>query len=76
MEGIRNTATELNSGRLLFCDCCHDIFDEFGSYVWDTKASEKGEDKPVKQSDHAMDDMRYFVNTILYSHRGLRIGGA
>ncbi len=76
LEGIRNTATELNSGRLLFCDCCHDIFDEFGSYVWDTKASEKGEDKPVKQSDHAMDDMRYFVNTILYSHRGLRIGGA
>lgn len=76
LEGIRNTATELNSGRLLFCDCCHDIFDEFGSYVWDTKASEKGEDKPVKQCDHAMDDMRYFVNTILYSHRGLRIGGA
>lgn len=75
LEGIRNTATELNSGRLLFCDCCHDIFDEFGSYVWDSKSSEKGEDKPVKQYDHAMDDMRYFVNTVLYKRAGLRIGG-
>lgn len=75
LEGIRNTATELNSGRLLFCDCCHDIFKEFGAYVWDTKASEKGEDKPVKMSDHAMDDMRYFVNTVIYQHGGLRIGG-
>lgn len=75
LDGIRNTAAELNAGRLLFCDCCHDIFDEFGAYVWDSKASDKGEDKPVKSSDHAMDDMRYFVNTVLYKQGGLRIGG-
>ncbi len=74
LDGIRNTAAELNAGRLLFCDCCHDIFDEFGAYVWDSKASDKGEDKPVKSSDHAMDDMRYFVNTVLYKQGGLRIG--
>ncbi len=75
VEGICNTATELNAKRLLFCDCCHNIFEEFRAYVWDKKASERGEDKPVKQSDHAMDDMRYFVNTVIYSHNGLRIGG-
>lgn len=75
LDGIRNTAAELNAGRLLFCDGCHDIFDEFGAYVWDSKASDKGEDKPVKSSDHAMDDMRYFVNTILYKQGGLRVGG-
>lgn len=75
LDGIRNTAAELNAGRLLFCDCCHDIFDEFGAYVWDSKASDKGEDKPVKSSDHAMDDMRYFVQTVLYKNKGLRIGG-
>ena len=75
VEGIRNTATELNAKRLLFCDCCHNIFEEFRAYVWDKKASERGEDKPVKQNDHAMDDMRYFVNTVIYSHNGLRIGG-
>ena len=76
VEGICNTATELNAKRLLFCDCCHNIFEEFRAYVWDKKASERGEDKPVKQSDHAMDDIRYFVNTVIYSHNGLRIGGS
>ena len=75
LDGIRNTAAELNAVRLLFCDWCHYIFDEFCAYVWDSKASDKGEDKPVKSSDHAMDDMRYFVNTVLYKQGGLRIGG-
>lgn len=75
LDGIRNTAAQLSSGRLLFCENCHDIFDEFGGYVWDSKASEKGEDKPMKVSDHAMDDMRYFVNTVLCHRKGMRIGG-
>ena len=75
LSGIANVSTELNAGRLLFCDCCHEIFDEFLSYIWDQKAAERGEDKPVKQYDHAMDDMRYFVQTVLYKSKGLRIGG-
>ena len=75
LSGIANVSTELNAGRLLFCDCCHEIFDEFLSYIWDQKAAERGEDKPVKQYDHAMDDMRYFVQTVLYKNKGLRIGG-
>jgi len=36
---------------------------EFGSYVWDPKAQERGEDKPLKQQDHAMDRNRYFIYT-------------
>ena len=75
LSGIANVSTELNAGRLLFCDCCHEIFDEFLSYIWDQKAAERGEDKPVKQYDHAMDDMRYFVQTVIYKNKGLRIGG-
>lgn len=75
LSGIANVSTELNVGRLLFCDCCHEIFDEFLSYIWDQKAAERGEDKPVKQYDHAMDDMRYFVQTVIYKNKGLRIGG-
>lgn len=75
LSGIANVSTELNAGRLLFCDCCHEIFDEFMSYIWDQKAAERGEDKPVKQYDHAMDDMRYFVQTVIYKSKGLRIGG-
>ena len=37
----------------------------YASYIWDQKASERGEDKPVKQHDHAMDALRYFCYTII-----------
>lgn len=42
------------------------LVDEFGSYEWDTKASEKGHDKPVKRNDHAIDGLRYVVATLLH----------
>ena len=36
---------------------------ENASYVWDEKAVERGEDKPVKQNDHAKDAERYGLYT-------------
>lgn len=38
---------------------------EFAVYVWDSKATDRGEDAPIKENDHCMDAIRYFVNTIL-----------
>ena len=50
----------------MFNDCCTNTFAEFASYVWDTQHSQKtGEDKPLKEHDHAMDDIRYFCSTVL-----------
>jgi hypothetical protein len=46
---------------------------EFSSYIWDEKASEHGEDKPVKAFDHAMDSVRYFGNTIIRKPAGLSV---
>ena len=43
---------------------------EFGSYIWDEKAAQQGEDRPVKENDHAMDAVRYFVYTILSKRTG------
>lgn len=43
------------------------ILKEFASYIWDEKALERGEDKPVKQHDHSCDAVRYFVSTVLGS---------
>lgn len=34
---------------------------EFGLYEYDKKSVERGEEKPVKDNDHAMDAMRYMV---------------
>ena len=36
---------------------------EIGAYVWDEKARLRGEEAPLKTSDHAMDAIRYLVNT-------------
>ena len=31
------------------------------SYAWDSKAADRGEDKPVKKDDHICDALRYAV---------------
>lgn len=72
LGGIRNVASALNDYLLQFNDCCVSTFKEFFSYVWDEKAIQRGEDKPLKVMDHAMDALRYFVNTILFSNNKLR----
>lgn len=65
LDGIRLVGTKLNQEKIVFCDCCQNTIKEFGSYVWDAKAAEHGEDKPVKEHDHGADAVRYFVFTIL-----------
>lgn len=60
VDGIQHTAQMLSEKKLLFNDCCERTIKEFGLYRWDEKAAE---DKPIKENDHAMDAIRYFVNT-------------
>lgn len=62
VTGIRNTANAFKEGKIKINDCCKDCIRELGLYCWDEKSAE---DKPIKENDHAMDDMRYFVQTIL-----------
>ncbi|QAS70252.1 PBSX family phage terminase large subunit [Oenococcus sicerae] len=66
LDGIRATQTAMNTGQILFTRKCKNLFKELASYIWDDKASERGEDKPVKQHDHACDAMRYFVYMIIF----------
>lgn len=62
VEGIRRTAAALEQGKLLFSPDCKNSFREFTLYRWDESSSQ---DRPIKENDHAMDDIRYFVSTIL-----------
>lgn len=62
VDGIRRVSTALQKGKLLFSPACQDCIREFSLYRWDEKAAE---DRPIKENDHAMDDVRYFVNTVL-----------
>jgi hypothetical protein len=50
-------------------NCCKETFREYSSYVWDEKAIERGEDKPVEQDDYQLDVDRYFVNTALFRNK-------
>lgn len=61
MDGIRDVATRLQCGDIFFCDCCTDCIREFGLYRWDEKATA---DRPIKENDHSMDDVRYFVHKV------------
>lgn len=72
-DGIRLVSTLLNLGKIVFEEGCVNTRKEFASYIWDEKAAEHGEDKPVKQFDHAMDALRYFCYTIL-NNQTARIG--
>lgn len=62
LDGIRLTGSLLLAGRILFDASCENTFDEFGSYCWDEK---KETDAVIKESDHAMDMIRYFAYTIM-----------
>ena len=64
LDGIRLVATLLNQGTIFFDLSCTNTEKEFSSYIWDEKAGDRGEDKPVKEWDHCMDAVRYLVYTI------------
>lgn len=70
LDGIRLVSTLLNRNKIKFLDSCVNLKREFASYIWDEKAADIGEDRPVKQHDHAMDAIRYFCMTILGNKQG------
>lgn len=61
-DGIRRVAVFLKGGNIKIHRSCVDSIREFGLYRWDEKSEE---DRVIKENDHAMDDIRYFCNTIM-----------
>ena len=62
LNGIRQVAVQLSLGNVKISRSCRDCIREFGLYRWD---ADSDEDKVIKENDHAMDDLRYFVATVL-----------
>ncbi|HBG55396.1 MAG TPA: PBSX family phage terminase large subunit [Ruminococcaceae bacterium] len=67
LDGIRRTGVALKEGRIRICRTCRDAVREFGLYRWDEGSAR---DAPVKENDHAMDDIRYFVTAVLSAGGG------
>ena len=61
LDGIRRVSDALKREEIVICKTCVDTIREFDLYRWDGE----GKDSPRKENDHAMDDIRYFVSTIL-----------
>jgi len=62
LGGIARVSDLLKQGKLKFSHTCTDSIREFSIYSWQEKSTG---DVPKKENDHAMDDIRYFVNTII-----------
>lgn len=73
LDGIRFVASLLKQNKIGIYRECENTILEFNSYMWDSKAAERGEDKPLKVRDHAMDALRYFCYTIIRKVNGIRI---
>lgn len=65
LPGIQTTAEMIASGKVKIHKSCEDAIREFGLYRWDEKAES---DRVVKENDHAMDEIRYMVMTVLKKH--------
>ena len=73
LDGIRYTGSMLNDDKIRFSPECKNTIQEFSAYIWDKKAADRGEDKPVKDHDHAMDAVRYFCYTITRKKGGISV---
>ena len=56
--GIRLVGSALAGGKLKIHASCRDAIREFSLYRWNLEAKN---DTPIKENDHAMDDIRYFA---------------
>ena len=69
MDGIRDTASCLQTGKIKINPKLKAWITEAEGYVWDESAAD---DRPVKVNDHYMDATRYFVKTMKIAvHKGI-----
>lgn len=59
---INRVCQALKNDEIFFYPNCGDTLREFSIYRWDSSIKR---DAPKKENDHAMDDIRYFVSTVL-----------
>lgn len=61
--GVNTVGSLLTTDRLKIYRGCKGFISEVPGYSWDTKASGKGVDMPIKLDDHSLDAGRYAIYT-------------
>lgn len=65
LNGIKTVADRIAKGLFkVVKERCPNVVREFLSYIWDDRASMRGEDKPLKKHDHTLDAIRYHEYTV------------
>ena len=64
ISGIRKVSSLLAKNKIKINRRCVGLIEELGLYAWDEKAARNGEEKPIKEHDHALDALRYYVNSL------------
>lgn len=62
LAGINRVCQALKDNEIFISPSCTDAIREFSIYRWDNGIKR---DAPKKENDHAMDDVRYFVQTVI-----------
>lgn len=75
VPGIKYISGLLGNRNLLIAPNCRNTIREMSGYIWDAKAQEAGEDKPVKRNDHTCDAIRYPIYTLHASPRQIMAAG-
>ncbi|NUU74013.1 PBSX family phage terminase large subunit [Paenibacillus xylanilyticus] len=63
LDGIQTVSNRFQHDELYICADNTNSLKELVSYIWDEKAAQRGEDKPIKQNDHTCDARRYGIHT-------------
>lgn len=64
LQGIQEVTKYINLGYFQIHSSCVETKSEFQAYAWDSKPSLDGKDHVIKESDHHMDLIRYYIYTI------------
>ncbi|MCL1867166.1 MAG: PBSX family phage terminase large subunit, partial [Oscillospiraceae bacterium] len=64
INGIKVVSTLFSKRFIKVHKRCTGLIKELSVYSWDSKASLRGKEEPVKQMDHGCDALRYFCNKL------------
>jgi len=59
--GIKSMTQYIAGKNLLIRKGCKNLIEQCQSYAWDPYYAARGEDKPIKKNDHAVDSCRYLI---------------
>lgn len=68
-NGIAKVSTMFSLNKLIINQSCKKLIEQLQIYIWDEKAAERGDEKPVKDNDTLCEALRKVISTVVYNKR-------